>query len=75
MTFEEFKALANKPPRLRRDRVTIGIEYKYKRVSRELLGLWYTRKGKRFSSNLLSGFRGERISLYHICFAAYFFGL
>lgn len=30
-----------------------------------------SRPRRRFSSNLLSGLRGERISLYHICFSAY----
>lgn len=42
-TFEQFEA------RLKASGV--GIEYKYKRGSNELQGLWYTRKGKRFAAS------------------------
>ena len=41
-TFEQFEA--------RLKAAGVGIEYKYKRGSNELQGLWYTRKGKRFAA-------------------------
>lgn len=53
-TFEQFDA------RLKASGV--GIEYKYKRGSRELQGLWYTRKGKRFAASKID----RRFSLGNI---------
>lgn len=40
----------------------VGIEYKYKRGSRELQGLWYTRKDKRFAASKID----RRFSLGNI---------
>ena len=40
----------------------VGIEYKYKRGSNELQGIWYTRKGKRFAASKID----RRFSLGNI---------
>lgn len=53
-TFEQFEA------RLKAGGV--GIEYKYKRGSNEVQGLWYTRKGKRFAASKID----RRFSLGNI---------
>ena len=53
-TFEQFQA------RLKASGV--GIEYKYKRGTSELQGLWYTRKGKRFAASKID----RRFSLGNI---------
>lgn len=42
-TFKQFEA--------RLKAAGVGIEYKYRRVSNEVQGLWYTRKGKRFPAS------------------------
>ncbi len=42
-TFKQFEA--------RLKAAGVGIEYKYKRGSNEVQGLWYTRKGKRFAAS------------------------
>lgn len=42
--------------------LSTGIEYKYKRGSNELHGLWYTRKGKRFAASKID----RRFSLGNI---------
>ena len=42
-TFEQFES--------RLKAAGVGIEYKYKRGSNEVQGLWYTRKGKRFAAS------------------------
>lgn len=42
--------------------LSTGIEYKYKRGSNELQGLWYTRKGKRFAASKID----RRFSLGNI---------
>ncbi|WP_289705793.1 relaxase/mobilization nuclease domain-containing protein [Bacteroides acidifaciens] len=53
-TFEQFEA--------RLKTAGVGIEYKYKRGSNELQGLWYTRKGKRFAASKID----RRFSLGNI---------
>lgn len=53
-TFEQFEA--------RLKAAGVGIEYKYKRGSNELQGLWYTRKGKRFAASKID----RRFSLGNI---------
>ena len=53
-TFEQFEG--------RLKAAGVGIEYKYKRGSNELQGLWYTRKGKRFAASKID----RRFSLGNI---------
>ena len=53
-TFEQFEA--------RLKETGVGIEYKYKRGTSELQGLWYTRKGKRFADSKID----RRFSLGNI---------
>ena len=53
-TFEQFES--------RLKAAGVGIEYKYKRGSNELQGLWYTRKGKRFAASKID----RRFSLGNI---------
>lgn len=53
-TFEQFEA--------RLQATGVGIEYKYKRGTSELQGLWYTRKGKRFAASKID----RRFSLGNI---------
>ena len=53
-TFEQFEA--------RLKAAGVGIEYKYKRGTSELQGLWYTQKGKRFAASKID----RRFSLGNI---------
>lgn len=53
-TFEQFES--------RLKAAGVGIEYKYKRGSNEVQGLWYTRKDKRFAASKID----RRISLGNI---------
>ena len=53
-TFEQFEG--------RLKAAGVGIEYKYKRGTSELQGLWYTRKGKRFAASKID----RRFSLVNI---------